>query len=70
MLKASDVDKENEYDKFPYSSKILCYIEQTPDGKIKQIENLDNFLTPTLRNDLPNPETLKDVTKTAERIEV
>ncbi|MBO5997910.1 MAG: DHH family phosphoesterase, partial [Alphaproteobacteria bacterium] len=34
----------------------------------RQIENLDRFLSPTLRNDLPNPETLRDVTKTAERI--
>ena len=32
------------------------------------IDVLERFLYPTLRNDLPNPETLKDVTKTAERI--
>ena len=33
-----------------------------------QIDVLERFLYPTLRNDLPNPETLKDVVKTAERI--
>ena len=32
------------------------------------IDHLDAFLYPTLRKDLPNPETLKDVTKTAKRI--
>ena len=33
-----------------------------------EIEDVERFLSPTLRNDLPNPETLKDVTKTAQRI--
>ena len=32
------------------------------------IDVMERFLYPTLRNDLPNPETLKDVKKTAERI--
>lgn len=30
-------------------------------------DEVDSFLNPTLRNDLPNPESLKDVHKTAER---
>ena len=33
-----------------------------------EADMLERFLYPTLKNDLPNPQTLKDVTKTAERI--
>lgn len=32
------------------------------------IDKMERFLSPTLRNDLPNPESLKDVEKTARRI--
>ncbi|MBE6449194.1 MAG: single-stranded-DNA-specific exonuclease RecJ [Alphaproteobacteria bacterium] len=58
--------------------KLIAHIIQKFDipeilARILVVKNLDvdvleNFLYPTLRKNLPNPETLKDVTKTAERI--
>ena len=39
MRKASSVIKENKYEEFPYTSKSVCFIEQTPDGKISQVPN-------------------------------
>ena len=37
MRKSSDVEKYSEYDKFPYGSKCVCYIEQTSDNNIEQV---------------------------------
>ena len=39
MRKASEVDKRNKYEKFPYAEKDVCFIEQTSNGKIRQIEH-------------------------------
>lgn len=42
MRKASDVDKRGEYDKFPYDSKHVCFIELKSDGTIEQVYNYVN----------------------------
>lgn len=42
MRKASDIDKRSRYDKFPYDSKEVCFIEQTSKGKIDQVPNYVN----------------------------
>lgn len=37
MRKASKVKEGDGYKEFPYSGKSVCFIEQTPDGKIDQV---------------------------------